>query len=266
MRTILIMTTTLLTLTACGGTSTGSAGTGGPGTPGGVTAMPGTLSGQVLDERGTPVQDALIITEPASYTGAVFTRTDAQGRYRTVELNTNVAPYYAYAYKQVTYNGRAYCVRLAGETGTEYDAYNPKAGAVKNWRWRLSGPADSSDAVWGGTVKLENVAQLRDDPAYVEWNVIVELTFTPAGPLIDGSVGDTVVLQGQREAAFKDIPVGKYTVTAREVQADGTRTLLRLNTKYSEAGLAQQITMMFNGFESCGHMGTFPSTMLFIAR
>ena len=271
MRNVTLVLAAALALSACNsaGGQPGPGGNGngnGDGSGNGGGAVPLTVSGRVLDERGNPVSGAVIITEPSMYRGTIFTRTGADGRYRSVELNQQTAPYESAAYKEVTYHGRKYCVRLAGETGAEYDAYNPRDGVVLNWRWKMTGASNYGDDVWGGTLKFEPVAQTTDDPIYVAHDEELEVTFVPDGPLIDGSAGQTIVKTGTRQQAFADVPVGKYTVSAKLVGDNGAKTPLRLNTEYSEDGLAGEATLLFRGFENCGHTGTFVSTVLFIAR
>ena len=78
------------------------------------------------------------------FSGYVEAKSDAEGRYTSVALSPEANPYFAQAYKAVTYAGRRYCVRLAGEGARATDAFNATAGAVRDWRWRLTG--DSGEA------------------------------------------------------------------------------------------------------------------------
>src|SRR4028119_2489314 len=123
---------------------------------------PNTVSGRVVDERGKPVPGVKIIIEPAMFRGTIFTSTNAQGRYQSIELNPATNPYYVYAYKEVKYHDQRYCLRMAGNPEPYQDAFNAKAGAVRNFVWRIRGESDmsSSDyggATWGGTLAFERV-------------------------------------------------------------------------------------------------------------
>jgi predicted small lipoprotein YifL len=231
-----------------------------------------TVVGQVVDERGQPVADALISIWPAMFNGYVETRTDAQGHYRSVELNAKTAPYYAQAYKAVSYAGRRYCVRLAPESPNGLEAFNPAEGVVLNWRWRLTGDSgDPPDVIggeyWGGSLKFGNRVNAEPgSPEWVEPEQRIEFTLVPNGPLIDGSTGVTLTGVSKLQDELVDIPVGRYTVTAVALGEDGSRTPLKVSLDYLEEAPGSSADLLFEGFDDCGHTGTFIKTALWLSR
>ena len=73
-------------------------------------------------------------------------------------------------------------------------------------------PDLSLDLYYGGTVELYR--DLNADGLWDDENV--ELTLTPAGPLIDGSAGKVLKIQAKKGqyGIIKDIPMGRYKITA----------------------------------------------------
>ena len=84
--------------------------------------------------------------------GLIKVRTDAQRRYQSTELNPKVAPYRAQAYKAVNDHGEKSCVRMGGEAEADFDVFNPKAGAVRNFRWRMRGEAQGDTTTRRGAL------------------------------------------------------------------------------------------------------------------
>lgn len=237
-------------------------------TPPGNTPAPNTVAGEILDPKGAPLPGAVVWIYASfgdTSNAPVKATTNAQGRYQSIELNS-VSPFEAQAYKEVQYNGRRYCVRLAGQTGTEYDPFNTRDGVTLNWRWVMTGPSNNAQDVWGGSLKFE--FDNRAVPFGGDKPIDVELV--PDGPLLDGSQGQTVtkrttVFSSQNyQGMVRDVPVGRYRLRAYLVE-NGGRTPLRLVTQDDARNLQQEITMMFDGFTECGHTGTFPVTTIGIA-
>ncbi|WP_295823659.1 carboxypeptidase-like regulatory domain-containing protein [uncultured Deinococcus sp.] len=232
-----------LALMACGSASTTGTPPGGStgGTPGGSmggSARPNTVSGQVLDQAGRPIQGALIWVLPAVTTGLITLHTDAQGRYVSPAL-VNV-PYRTYAGFQAEYRGQSFCQRLAATSLNEYDAFSPDPTGtiIRNFRWQISGAMpDGRDNYFGAEVRIFH-RTWADGQEIVAGDSSVELTLVPDGPLIDGSAGKTVVKSARvGENMLYDIPVGHYAVKATEVHGDGSRTPLLVGD-YSGPGSA----------------------------
>lgn len=269
MRHIMTALTTLFMLSSCGTSgSTGNSTPGGPGNPppGGTAAN--TLTGQVLDPAGKPIAGAEIWIKPVSYSGLIKTTTDAQGRYRSVELNPAIAPYDAQAYKKITYHGEQYCLRMGGETTADVGVFNARDGAVRNFRWKTQGPAEGGydDKTWGGSFRFYNESVMMD--GNIEPNEILEVKLIPNGPLLDGSAGEDWEYTTYAGTGVKDIPVGRYDMSASIVNADGTKTPIKLKADNSvqSGAWGTKITVLFDGLPDCGHYATFLETPIAMSR
>src|SRR5690606_41035326 len=94
--------------------------------------------------------------QPAITTGLVEVRTDANGRYLAEGLID--VPYTAKAWAYVTYGGRQVCVRLGMDSPVDYTAFVPAQGAVKNFRWQLTGPIEDLrdlNEYFGGMLRVK---------------------------------------------------------------------------------------------------------------
>ncbi|GGO30411.1 carboxypeptidase-like regulatory domain-containing protein [Deinococcus humi] len=270
----LLLTLSLVTLSACGGAVPAADPGTGSGTGGGTEGKPGkptpnTVSGRVLDVRGDPVPGVKLIIEPAMFRGTVFTSTGTDGKYQSIELNPATNPYYVSAYKEVNYHDRQYCLRMAGDPEPYKDAFNASAGVIRNFRWKISGPSDQTNdnigsGFWGGSLALLNT--FTDPDEAVDRSAQVEVTLVPDGPLIDGSTGTTIKRVTSVDKALQDIPVGYYTLTAALVNADGSQTPLSVSRTNTEESLRPSAKVLFNGYDSCGHSGTLVKTYFWIAR
>lgn len=186
----------------------------------------GTVTGIVLDTRGQPITDAKVWIEPALTTGLVEVRTGADGRYSTTSLID--VPYYAKAWTRVQYNGQDFCLRLGMPGASDYDSFVPTHGAERNFQWQLTGVIEDLkeyDEFFGGMVRVMSAGY------YMDYADAIEFTFTPTGPRIDGSTGETIVRELDLQADSSDlydIPVAPYRVTAVLIGNDGSRTPLMI--------------------------------------
>ncbi|GGR19397.1 carboxypeptidase-like regulatory domain-containing protein [Deinococcus ruber] len=213
-----------------GGTGGGGNTGGGGGTSSGpLQPEPGKVKGTAVDTQGQPLQGTLVWMLPSVADGVVQTHTNAQGQYVTPTLPDE--PFDAYAWQQVPYRGQTFCVRLAAASADQYAPFSPKNGVIRTFKWQLTGrmPDQNHDnAYFGAEVRLMNGSWNDTQP--LSRDASVEVTLTPDGPLIDGSTGQTMVRTVSFYDGFLyDLPVGHYTVTAAEVQPDGTHTPLVLN-------------------------------------
>lgn len=192
---------------------------------------PGTVQGTVLDTRGQPIKGALIWVKPGVTTGLVTARTDAQGRYAVTSLPD--LPFNTTAWLQVPYRGQTFCVRLAAENDAQYAPFSPRAGVVRNFKWTLSGHVPDSDMVnmyFGAEVRVMSASWDGFEPVRLDTSR-VELTFTPDGPLLDGSAGKTLrKTTALGDVLVYDVPVGHYRVSAVEIRPDGSRAPLTVGT------------------------------------
>ncbi len=189
------------------------------------STTPGTVTGTVVDTAGRPIAGARVWIQPALTTGLVEVRTDAEGRYLASSLID--VPYTAKAWTLVEYGGRTLCLRLGMESAVDYDAFVPSHGAVRNFRWQLTGPIEDLRSLgehFGGMLRVMNTN------AFSATGQHIELSFTSTGPRIDGSTVApfTRSLDPSAETDVHDLPVGPYTVTATLVTSDGARRPLRL--------------------------------------
>jgi hypothetical protein len=196
----------------------------------------GYVRGYVYDTKGRPLKGAVIGVRATSaggfYSGNSAT-TDARGYYE-VESPWGVGHFYCAGYSVDYGDGRA-ALSLHPADG-EAGNYASNVGAVKNWVLLPYGIADR-DAVqndpqacsnyYGGNVVLgwsvgrdgSLLASDSDLPA----GGTLEVTFTPDGPLVDGSRGRTIIVrkpvgEGIGPGLYvNNIPAGAYKMSARLV-------------------------------------------------
>jgi len=222
-----------LTLSAPGQASTGSAGEhvptvqtpAQPEAPATAPTPPGprTVTGTVVDTQGRPIVGARVRIVPALTTGVVEVRTDANGVYVAEGLLD--VPYRARAWTFVEYGGGQMCLRLGMESPVDFDTFVPTQGAVRNFRMQLTGPIEDQREVqgqFGGVLNVFN-AWPYEDAGYR-----IEFTFTPTGPLVDGSLVEpfTRVIDPDRATEIHGVPVGPYRIGATLVGSDSSRRAL----------------------------------------
>jgi hypothetical protein len=98
----------------------------------------GVVSGVALDARGRPIANAKVGVKMVFNPNVVWTRTGADGRYTVRGLGAGLS-HQIWAWHEVDYGGRSYCVRLGMPDAGDYDAFLPGAGAVRDFRWQLTG-------------------------------------------------------------------------------------------------------------------------------
>ncbi|GHB75428.1 carboxypeptidase-like regulatory domain-containing protein [Persicitalea jodogahamensis] len=197
----------------------------------------GYVTGKAVDSQGKPLSGVeVVIDNTLFYNTNLLTNTDANGLYR---VQTPNGSWRATAQVRRTYNGKSYRLDLAPNTA---DAFTGDEGAVRHFEWRLSGEkSDNPGAFYGGSVEVSN--EVGKGPYDAE---NVEFTFTPVGPLIDGSAGKTLVLSYDTYyGRIPDVPIGRYRITAVYKPTD-TRLQLRnrVNGTYAADGA---VTMDFFG-------------------
>ncbi len=213
--------------------------------------QPWTVRGVAVDTQGKPLRGTIVWMLPSVTDGVVQTTTDAQGRYITPRLID--MPYEAYAWQRVPYQGQLFCLRLAAETPQQYAPFSPRSGVIRNFRLRLTGTMPDQNrehAYFGAELRLMNGGWEGTSP--LTRDAQIEVTLTPDGPLIDGSAGHTILRKVNFEDGFLyDLPVGRYTASAVELHADGSRTRLVMN-----AAGSFQSTLQFKATDgTCGGYG-----------
>ncbi|MCY1045175.1 carboxypeptidase-like regulatory domain-containing protein [Corallococcus sp. bb12-1] len=201
-------------LGAVGG-CTKETGGGGGGTPEG-----GQMSGKVVDARGQPMSGVTVVADNTMiYNSNALATTGSDGTYR-IDVSKPAGTWHASATHKVQYNARSYTFDLDPNDDAVFAG---NEGAVRNFTWKLSGKRADDTGNYGGFVAVY-VDQLIDpaDPEQAINSDDIELTLTPSGKLVDGSDGAPITKKLVRTPdgdAVQDVPVGRYTVTARYAQA-----------------------------------------------
>lgn len=228
-----------------------SSGDGGPGDP--PPVKPNTVSGIVLDASGNPVAGARIRAENPTGDNIHLTATSgADGKY-SLQL-TSIGGWKIYAWKEVELGDNIYQVRLGMENQTDYDAFTPTKGVLRNFVWKLSGripdrtvSKENGTGYFGGTIKFINYNSLVDEmPPGTE--VTIHLTPAEGAVYLDGSsaAGKTVIktftiVSGVGQAYYiNDIPATKYVIRVTS-KLNGTEM-----TSYISGGNPDEF---FEGFE-----------------
>ncbi|MBA2668527.1 MAG: carboxypeptidase regulatory-like domain-containing protein, partial [Trueperaceae bacterium] len=204
----------------------------GPSAPGPTSLEPRTVTGTVVDTAGRPIAGARVWIQPSLTTGLVEVRTDANGRYRASSLID--VPYSAKAWTEVEYGGRRLCLRLGMPAPADFDSFVPVQGAVRDFRWQLTGPIEdlrSLDEHFGGMIRVLNAGSFAANGARVE------LTFTPTGPRIDGSsvAAFTRAIVVGPSTDVHDLPVGPYRVTAVLLDGGSRRPIGLASDSFAQA-------------------------------
>lgn len=189
-------------------------------------AQAGKVTGVVQDTQGKPIAGAKVrIENDFAYYDVT---TDANGRYLSPTLP--LGGFKAIAWAHVNYQGKSYKLRMGMPNPTDYDFFSSEQGAVRNFKWQLSGripdrEADGSTGYYGGALEfLNGTGSIYD--ARMTAGDTVNLTLVPTGPLIDGSTGQTqqrsfTIRSGNDTYFASDIPGGVYQVTAERVTPGG---------------------------------------------
>lgn len=203
-------------LSACGSADVGSTpgGTlpGDTGTSDPSQAGPYTMTGTVKSENGQPVPDVEVYADNTlRYNMNETGTTDAQGRYRIPLPRNELGTWRGGAILHREYHGVNYQFVLVADDRTEFTA---EKGAVRNFTWKLTGKTPEGQ-FYGGSLWMYGAV---DAPGFHLGRV--EVTLEPDGAIIDGSAGKTIraFLSGSQ---IRDIPIGRYRVTARYLPEDG---------------------------------------------
>lgn len=215
-------------------------------------AIAGSVTGTVLDEKGKPVPNALVWVQPAltgfSTSGnLVKVRTDAQGRYRAESLLN--MPYVVKAWRTLTFDGRSYCQRLGMPNVADYDSFVPKGTTVRNFKAQfggLIGDELSNAGSFGGDVRAMH---FFDDTSDILDAREIVVTFTPLA-LADGRKGKAFTRTFTPTSdMMRDIPLGRYTVTAVAFMPSGAKRPVKLSM--NDAPYASSATLTFKPTGTC---------------
>jgi hypothetical protein len=173
---------------------------------------PGYVTGTVVDAAGRPLAGVEVYADNTLYynTNAIG-YTDAQGRYR-IDVRQPIGTWRVGARMRREFNGRTYQFDLHPDVANAFPGVD---GAVRNFDWRLIGR--TPEGTWYGVATWVYRNWAPGEYVAVE---DVEVTFTPVGPLVDGSTGQVGVVR-LRGNYINNIPLGRYRVTARWAPQDG---------------------------------------------
>lgn len=212
-------------------------------------SRPGTVTGTVTDTLGRPIAGARVWIVPAITTGVVELRSDANGNYLAEGLLD--VPYRAKAWTFVDYNGEQICLRLGMDSPVDYDTFVPTQGVVRNFHLQLTGPIEDLRDMkeqFGGLLSV------FDFWPYQDAGNKLEFSFTPTGPLIDGTMAEPFVrvVDPDRDTSIRGLPIGPYRVEATLVGSDGSRRALNVAPdSYLEYGPAMNLDWTGDG--TCGN-------------
>ncbi len=195
-------------------------------------AEAGKVKGKVVDSQGRPIAGAKVRVE--NDFGYYDVTTDAEGMYKSPTLP--LGGFKAVAWAPITYKGQTYTLRMGMPQETDYDFFDSKSGAVRDFRWQLSGripdrEAYDGEGYFGGTIQLSNGTGSIYKERMQEGDQVY-VTLNPTGPLIDGSTGKKIertftIKSGNESYKLGDIPAGEYQVSAvRVVPGVGQERLL----------------------------------------
>lgn len=196
----------------------------------------GYASGKATDTGGKPLANAdIVVNNSQFYNSNILGRTDANGQYK---LELTQGSWYVRGTVTVSYDNKKYVLDLhpdreGGFAGTE--------GAVCNLQWKLTGAKPTE---FGGNGYYGGLVEVYGEGNFVDTQQL-ELTLDPVGPLIDGSAGEKIVrqLQGQSIGQTKDIPIGRYRITARYLP---TGQILNLRLRNQDQSYASSVTSSFD--------------------
>ncbi len=167
------------------------------------TPKTGFLTGVVKDQAGKPLEGVRILVDHSIFFNSNLTGlTNSHGKYA---IKVPTGSWYAFAMREVEFHGKRYSFYLHPDNPAGFGG----EGAVRNFVWKLSGVMpEPLSGHYGGLVTIDNFPGV-----YIEGNE-VDFVLTPVGPLIDGSQGEVRRLKSADAYTIKDIPIGRYRLTA----------------------------------------------------
>ncbi|MVN85971.1 carboxypeptidase regulatory-like domain-containing protein [Deinococcus sp. HMF7620] len=177
-------------------------------------ARPFHMTGVVKNSMGVPLKGVRVGADNTVIGGSeVWTTTDAQGRY---DLDLSKMPilnsWTAAAHLVVNYGGGQHTLYPEPDNSA---AFLGRDGAIRNFTLKITGQSPGGGYYGARFYAQLGLSEAGEMPEYGD----VELTLTPAGPMIDGSKGQTIKLR-QNQLPF-EVPQGRYRVTARSISGKG---------------------------------------------
>ncbi|PYE50531.1 carboxypeptidase-like regulatory domain-containing protein [Deinococcus yavapaiensis] len=173
---------------------------------------PFTMTGVVRMSTGQPIQGVDVYADNTlHYNMNAVGTTDKQGRYTITLPKNEIGTWRGGARLSREYHGTVYEFQLVPGDRSEFAT---RIGAVRDFTWQLTGKRPDG-GYYGGTLWMYGAVNA---PGFDLSRV--EVTLTPVGAIIDGSPGKVVkgFLVGSQ---LRDIPIGRYKVSARYVPENG---------------------------------------------
>lgn len=200
--------------------------------PSNPTVEANQVKGRVTDANGNAIPDVKLVVEHTVYYGTYIYATTNQDGYYKVSIPTGGWQVTAQLERSIA--GQTYTFDLHPDNITPFTG---TTGAVRNFTWKLSGTRP------GGGFYGSSVAVYPEPGSPLQLDNI-ELILYPEGTLADGSTGSTITKSltdiGGGEDGVNDIPIGKYTIKARN-KLTSEALQLRIRNTGSYAGSATGI-------------------------
>lgn len=215
---------------------------------------PFTVAGMVTSTKGSPLAGATVQLNADFVYGRASTTTGSDGRYSFRDLLK--ATYRAQAWVTVPYGQGAVCQQLAMANPTDYNSFPVSSGAIRNFRWQLTGKVGFTDQYFGASIRIWD---LEPATSYMANARAIEFTLTPTGPLVDGSPASVIVKQAMldypaSDHGLDDVPLGTYRLKAVGIGKDGRRTPLNIKPLGIE-DFRPEIDLVWDTDRRCGFVG-----------
>ena len=199
---------------------------------------PGFGKGRVTNLDGEPIAGVAISLENTIFLGHAQTKTDKDGRYH-VELARG--SWHVTARLTKLYHGTRYVMDCAPRWD---DDFQGQGGGVRDFVFKLTGEKPEARGYYGSPVVIYREIMNFD---FEEKDV--ELTLTPDGPLIDGSIGKPITAKPKHTGdgwCIQDVAVGRYKIVARLKPKKGSAgEPLRIKVRNGDDDYAESVTADF---------------------
>ena len=192
-------------------------------------AQKGIVSGRVTDAWGKPLANAnIVVNNTQFFNQNILGQTDANGQY---SLKLSPGSWYVRGTTKVRFDDKNYVLDLHPDSDA---AFAGTQGAVRNLILKIAGERTGefgNEGYYGGQVEV------------FAWGLATEqitLDLQPVGTLLDGTSGKTITSKPS-QGYLHDVPLGKYTVTARL----GSRPLM-VRIRNAEQAYAKSVSASFD--------------------
>ena len=194
----------------------------------------GYVTGRLFDAKGNPVEGVEVTASHHTWYNTTSSAvTDANGNYK-LSVSSPKGSWNISAQVVKVYNGKTYRFTVNPD-----NVVVTHEGGVRNMSWRLTGPMPGAP----GDVKVGGYITYMDDNGEYIPESEIEFTLVPQGPLVDGSAGPTIITSAIHfpetftgmfsSSGLRDVPVGRYKISARHIAPDGSIRKLLLSVRYS---------------------------------